>query len=610
MDLSEVDYISKNVENEEDELRKKYPKLFKYVDILKGTIVSIGAHPAGVVVTDRNIYDELGTLSSNTNEYPIVQIDMKEVEFLKYIKLDLLKLNTMGVINKTCELAGIDIIDPNNIDLEDWNVYKDIRDNGGTGIFQWESDSATDYYKRLFSEETISSIKQRVENLSYLELMSVGNGAIRPAGNSYRNSLAKGNFHDNGSEVLNKLLEPTLGNLVYQEQILEFLNKFCGFSLGEADMVRRGFAKKTGTDKYIPKIKAGFIKTMVENYGYSKVKANDDVEYFLEVIKAGSDYLFSLNHSLSYSIIGYITAWLRYHYPLEFITASLEVFEGKEEKTGSLIKFANKNGIEINPITFGKSKGHYFMDKQNNAIYKGIASIKYLNSQIGEELYQLSQNKSYSSFMELLYDIDKTSIQSNQLEILIKLEFFNEFGNDKKLLTIYKIFDKFNSRKQLNKETNANLISLLGKLGISEDYIKQNSSETDKLYRDIDFQTILFKLEDNIPNNEFNVKDKIKAQLEYLTYINKQYDVDIKIWVVTSISTYKNPYMEIHNIRTGKKKKLKLFKYDILKNNGRPEEGDFIRIDKSVWQRKNVKRGDEWVKSDEKQLVLKKYFII
>ena len=81
--------------------------------------------------------------------------------------------------------------------------------------------------------------------------MSMANGAIRPAGASYRDELSRGEYHDNGHPALNEFLAPTLGYLVYQEQIIEFLHNFCGYTMGEADIVRRGFAKKTGTDKFM-----------------------------------------------------------------------------------------------------------------------------------------------------------------------------------------------------------------------------------------------------------------------------------------------------------------------------------------------------------------------
>lgn len=612
MDLGEVDYISKNIDEKESEFRNKYPELFKYVDLLSGTIVSIGSHPAAVVVTDREIYEELGTLTTSTSDYPIVQLDMKEVEYLKYIKLDLLKLNNIGVINKTYELIGKPRAKAEDLNLNDDNVFDDMIENGTTGVFQLESPMAYKYTKELIKKDFLKKLQEYTgdDSINRFDMSVVASSLIRPVADGYRDKFIKGEFADYGNKDLNNLLKESGGYLLWQEQIIFWLNKFCDYSLADADLIRRGFAKKTGTEQFIPDIKNGFINHMTREYGYSKDKVESLAEEFITSIINASEYLFNKSHNYEYGLISYHTAYLRYYYPLEFLTASLRVYRDNEEKVGKYISYAKSRGISIREIKFGKSKGEYFMDSSDNCIYQGIGSIKYLNSQVGDELYELSQNNTYNSFIELLYDLNNTSIQSNQIEILIRLEYFNQFGNDKKLLTVYKLFDTFNSRKQLNKETNRDLISILNKLGVSDDYIKAHSDETDKLYKNINFKEILLKVESKIPNSDFNVKEKIQAQLDYLTYINKRYDVDVNIWVVTEISSYKNPYMKVHNIRTGDNKLLKLFKYDINKNSARPKEGDFIKIDKTVWQRKNVKVGDKWVKSDQKQLVLKKYMVL
>lgn len=141
--------------------------------------------------------------------------------------------------------------------------------------------------------------------------MSMANGAIRPAGASYRYELSQGIYRDNRHDALNDFLSPTLGYLVYQEQIIEFLYKFCGFTMGEADIVRRHFSKKTGTENDIPIIKdggymlndrgeaindhyiKGFIKTMKDNCGVEKEKAEELIVNFLQVIIDASSYLFS-----------------------------------------------------------------------------------------------------------------------------------------------------------------------------------------------------------------------------------------------------------------------------------------------------------------------------
>ena len=138
--------------------------------------------------------------------------------------------------------------------------------------------------------------------------------------------------------------------------------------MGEADIVRRGFSKKSGTEQFIPDIKKGFNKTMQEKYNLPIEKSEEIIQNFIEIIIDASDYLFSLNHAESYSYIGYVCGYLRYHYPLEFITSALNTFQDKEEKTLSITEYARKTGIKIRPIKFRYSTSEYSYDKETNSI--------------------------------------------------------------------------------------------------------------------------------------------------------------------------------------------------------------------------------------------------
>lgn len=205
------------MEGQENSLRKEYPELFKYVDLLKGVVTSVSFHPCGTVISPFPIEGVIGTFSTTTNKYPITpQLNMKELDSLNFVKLDLLGLDSIELINETCKLANIERLTPDNINDTDQKVWDSIH-NSGLLIFQWEGDYAHSYYKQLFSKETIDKIKKRNSNFKYIDLFSVGNGAIRPAGDSYRNALANGEFNDNGHEALNDLLKSTNGFLVFQE---------------------------------------------------------------------------------------------------------------------------------------------------------------------------------------------------------------------------------------------------------------------------------------------------------------------------------------------------------------------------------------------------------
>ena len=553
--LSVVDEICKNIETNEEYYREQYKELFEYVDIINGTVVSIGTHPCGQVVSPIPLDENMGLLSLATCENPVTMLNMKEIDSLNYVKLDILGLDNIQIINETCELANIERLTPQNVDENDLDVWNSIKENT-IGIFQWDG-SGSYYIKDLFSDKTIERIQKVYPNFRYIDLMACGNGAIRPAGDSYRDELAQGIFRDNGHEALNELLAPTLGYLVYQEQILSFLHEFCGYTMGEADVVRRGFAKKTGTEQFIPRIKEGFIKTMKEKYNVEKEESERIVESFITVIEDASSYLFSLNHSLPYSYIGYICGYLRYHYPLEFITTLLNVNKDNAEKTVTAIDFAKSKNIEIRMPKFRYSKAEYFMDKETNSIYKGMASIKYMNETVSEELYALRNNK-YNNFMELLIDInDKTSINSRQLNILIAIDYFSEFGKSQKLYDIVELYENVMAKKLKSKkgEVSFNKSSLLYPKHIIEKYATEKSKEERyKQYKIEDAEGLCNELSNDILDMEMPSIEKVKIQLEMLGecfYAYEDYSPTTCV-VLDVITKFKTKKAMLFNISSGR----------------------------------------------------------
>jgi DNA polymerase-3 subunit alpha len=515
MPLTEVDPISKNIEELEVESRKKYPELFKFVDLLSGVIVSVGTHPAGVLLADIPIDETLGLFSLGTTPYPVSCIDMYGLDAMFYTKLDILGLDNIGVINETCKLAGIERVNPDNIDLDDWEVWKDIREDT-TGIFQWESSFALITLRELFSDSTIAKIRKRNPNMSYLKLFSFGNGLIRPGCASFRTNAAKGEFYDNGLKEINDMLSQTLGYVSMQEDIMRFLTMFCGYSMAESDLVRRGIAKKKGTEKLLPEIESRFISYTSEKYGVSKEKCADIIKPFLQVVLDSSAYAFSWNHSDSYSFIGYACGWLRHYYPIEFITSCLNTWKDNEDKTANVVKYADTHKIKILNAKFRHSKAEYFYNKETNCIYKGMQSIKYLNEDCSNQLYGLRNNK-YDRFSDLLKEVVSLNINSRQLEILIKLNYFIEFGNPSTLLRIVELFDKLKQgeAKQISKDSVED--------EVINNIIKRHSRETKKKYVDLDVNEIFKECEDYIISlnlEDYTIKQYIAIQSEYLGYFN------------------------------------------------------------------------------------------
>lgn len=608
----------------EEKYRLQYQELFEYVDIVVGTITSLGRHAAGLVVSPYPVEDVFGTLYISSDEKPISQINMKEIDSLNFVKLDVLGLDCVGLIYKTCEAVGIPFLTPDNLDFNDEEVWEDIAKDT-TLIFQFESDFAGSYLRDILRPQVIKKIKEKNPDLSYIDLMSMANGAIRPAGESYRTKLAAGIYRDNGNDALNKFLAPTLGFLVYQEQIIEFLHRFCGFTMGEADIVRRHFSKKTGTETDIPIIKdggymnnidgkksehyiKGFIKTMKDDYGVDQVDAEQIIESFLQVIMDASNYLFSKNHADPYSFLGFACGYLRHYYPLETLTTALNIYASDDEKSLKIKDYVISKGYEILPIQFRKSKAEYQFDKNSNSIYQGISSIKFCNEKIADELFELGKNN-YANFFELLFDInEKTSVNSKQLMILTGLNFFKEFGENKYLLKLIEHFDKFAFKKQINKKK-------LEELGVTEFLMKKYSGkETATLFKELDNIGILCELSRQVENKAMGIIESMKFEKEYLgsiMYTNPK--VSLLYYMVTDFKTYKDttkPYITARQIRTGKEVKTRIKQGKIFKENPFGQWSVLKINEFSQEFKKRPNAEGKWEATDELEDILTEYEVI
>ena len=384
--------------------------------------------------------------------------------------------------------------------------------------------------------------------------------------------------------------------------------------------------KKTGTEQFIPQIKSGFIKTMKEKYNVLEEESGQIVESFITVIEDASSYLFSLNHSLPYSYIGYICGYLRYYYPLEFITTTLNINQNDTEKTNKAIEYAKKHNIKINSPRFRYSKAEYFMDKENNVIYKGIASIKYMNENIANEMYALRDNK-YNSFIDLLIDLkDKTSMNTRQLYILIVTDFFEEFGKSQKLLDIVDIYNNILSKKLKSSrgEVSFNKVSLEYPKELIEKYATDKSKEERyKQYKVQNAEGLCNELIEQLPNVEMSSIEKIKTSLEMLGDCSYHFeDYSPSVCIVVDIDTkFKNKKCHLFNIASGNIAEIKIGEgwyevnpikqYDVIEiyqMNRKPkkEQVEVEEVDKKG----NIVKKKRWRNTDNVELWLSEYIVL
>lgn len=580
MPLTEVQDISNAVETDENQKqyidekwRKKYPELFKYVDIVNGVITSIGTHPSGVLISDRDISSLIGLCSLSTTPYPVTALNMKELDALWFVKLDVLGLANVDLINQTCELAGIERLTPDNTDLDDMKVWESIREDT-TGIFQWASDQASAFIKKFMSDKVVKIAKEHNPNFSMLKHFSFGNGLLRPACASFRDNVANGEFYTNGLQELDDFLATTFGHCSMQEDIMRFLVRFCGYSDGESDNVRRAIAKGKGTYQLLPEIEQRFIEYSSQTYDITKEKCAEVIKPFLQVIQDASNYGFSWNHSDAYSCIGYICGYLRYYYPYEFIATALNVFQDKPEIFSTFVDYANRKGIKIAPPRFRKSQYTYIYNREDQTIEKGLGSIKYINKDCADSLYAI-RHMQFNSFTDLLYYVtENTSIDKRQLETLIKCNYFDEFGKNGKLIELLERFKE----KYKKTHTDKTKMKRLEELREYEEYID-------------DFR---------LPFCE-----QIETELDVLGYIAFRAPCNKRLFYVIDSNTKYTPILNIYSLSSGKTSRCKVEKKAYAKS--KIKNGDILYVQEATKKPDYIKTETGFQKKGTFSTVLTKY---
>ena len=508
--LKVADEIKKEFEQDEEATRKKYPEVFYYYDGMLGCIISQSQHPAGIIASPINLIDNYSGFI-NADGQVVLPINMEEIHEINLVKYDILGLQNVQIIRDTCRLANIPYPKSNEINWNDEKVWADMI-TSPVGLFQFESD---------YAFKCLQNFKPTM-----LNHMSLVNAAIRPSGESYRERLFNHETNHNPSEEIDELLKDNNGFLVFQEDVIKFLQDICGLSGSDADNVRRAIGRKQ-VDRLqaaLPDILEGYCATSKKPRSVAESEAKE----FLQIIEDSSNYMFGYNHSTGYSMIGYTCAMLRYYYPLEFITAFLNNARTDEDITKGT-KLAKEKGFTIRAPKFGHAQNIYVCDKQTKTIYKGLGSIKSMQSisaDIMNEIYA-QHPKDFIDILFLCEDtrIDGKRINSKSMDILVDIGFFSEYGNVNTIKRTRYWYDKFAKRKTIKKDDCDDWLI---------DIIRNNAEkETEKQFSGIDKKQLLHDIEETLPQHADNIQLLIKNQIEHLGYVDVgDYDVDMDIYVV------------------------------------------------------------------------------
>ena len=579
--IDEYNDVAKDLDNYKDD--KRWKDVIEDSKIFRGVIESIAPSPCSFLLLDKPIPEEIGLIRVG-NEM-CCALDGYNCDVYKYLKNDYLTVKVYEIIDKVYKMIGrpIDNIDTllENCDEKVWDIYANALT---TTINQSDSD---------FGKQTLKRYKP-----TSLGEMSAWVAAIRPGFASLLNNFLDRQSYSTGVDALDDILKDSFHYLLYQESIMKYLVWLGVEEKGTYDIVKK-ISKKKFKQAELDELQKQLEKGWIDNVG-----SIDGFAETWQVVQDAAHYSFNASHSLSVAVDSIYGAYLKSHYPLEYYTVVLTLYADDMERTSKLISELSYFNIELKPVKFGKSGADYSMDAESNCIYKGIASVKYCNSQIADELLELSKNK-YNSFIELLKDIDeKTSVNSKQLRILTGLNFFSEFGKNNYLLECIEIYEKLAKAKQISK-------TKLEQLGLSDFLMaKYSGKETKAQYREIDNVGLMTELCSRLKNESMNIIDQVKFDMEYLeytTYMNPK--MSDHYYIVVDFKTYKDPCKPtviLRNLHSGNEIKTRIKQSRTFKEH---PFGQFsiLGINRFSYEFKKKPVNGKWVETDETEPILTDY---
>ena len=482
-------------------------KLYKLGLLLEGLKRNITMHAAGIVMSNNDlansvplIYNGSDYISGYTPEY---------LEQIGLLKMDFLGLKNLSILRDSIErVKKIDHdFDIYNIPLND-RITLDLFKNGNTlGIFQFESSGMINFLKRL--------------DVNSFDDIVVANALFRPgpANNidlyiNYKSGKLKPNYYD---DRLKSILEPTYGVMIYQEQIMLISNVMAGYSLGDADILRRAMSKKK--ESVMEKSYETFVSGSLKN-GYSL----DIIKKVYDDIKKFAQYGFNKSHSVSYALLAYRMAYIKAHYKECFYVSLLSYFNG-DEKINDYIYEARLNGVNISRPDINISSNVY--ECFNNKVYLPITSIKGVGSGF---VNSLIEERKKGLFLNIFDFVKRVKVNKNILESLISCGVFDSFEyNRRTLLSSLDLICNYAELGDLVDESSFELSNY-------EEFSRKEMMILEKDYLGISFGNDLI--------NEYSIKyERFVSLSDIHKYFDKDVDIVVMVNRIKKTKTKNNDYM-------------------------------------------------------------------
>lgn len=499
---------------------------------LEGLPRHASMHAAGVVIGQKSI-DEFVPLSRGSDDAITTQFTMTTIEELGLLKMDFLGLRNLTVIQnaiRTIERTAKIKIDIDHIPMDDANVYEMIGAGKTEGVFQLESGGMKSFMKEL--------------KPTCIEDVIAGISLYRPGPMDFIPLYLKGKEHPEAVTYacpqLEKILAPTYGCIVYQEQVMQIVMELAGYTLGRSDLVRRAMSKKKAD--VMERERKNFVYGNAEEgvpgcteRGIDEVTANEIFDNMIDFAK----YAFNKSHAAAYAVVAYQTAYLKYYYPIEYMAALISSVIENATKVSEYIQIARHMGITILPPDINKGYRQFSATGEGEMVY-GLSALKNVGGNLIDAIVEeRERNGAFTSLEDVIDRLSDKGLNKRTIENFIKAGAFDSLGaNRKQMMQVYaQIVDKVTTDKKKNMEGQLTLLDFLGveekqdfgikypdipdftkaeRLAYEKEvlgiYVSGHPLEDDKtlIERHADCRTIDFTVDDDNENEETVAKDQAR----------------------------------------------------------------------------------------------------
>lgn len=421
----------------------------KIIDVaraIEGMPRHASIHAAGVVI-GRERLSTLLPLAKTSDNHVITQFAKETVEDIGLLKMDILGLRTLTVLDRAVEIIerrhGVRV-DLDNMSLDDEKVYELLQAGDTIGVFQLESDGL----RRILCDMKPNRFEDLIAVIALYRPGPLGSGMV--------DDFIKCKHGEQEIEYVHPLLEDilkeTYGVILYQEQVMLIASRLANFSMGEADMLRRAMGKKkvevlmAQRDKFISGASANSIDESISSH-------------LFDLMEAFAGYGFNKSHSAAYAMVSYQTAYLKAHYPEEYMCAFLSSVIDHQEKVVFYIKECKKMGINILPPDINESYENFTAAREG--IRFGLGAIKNVGSNAVKTIVEIRKDGSYASLFDFCRRVDLSQINKRMLENLIAAGCFDSMGiTRKQALSI--MDESMNLAVKIKQSESSNQISLFG----------------------------------------------------------------------------------------------------------------------------------------------------